>query len=376
MTGHRRITLADVAARAGVSASTASLAFSGAGPVSESTRQRVLAAAAELAYAGPDPFARSLRQGRSGVVGVVVGERLLDAFRDPVAVALLDGLSEELTPAGSALLLLPGDSRATGQPPDRVARFPLDALVFAGCDDEHPLLAHALARGVPAVAVEGPRRPELPIVDIDHRGGSRQAAEHLVALGHRDIAVVSLPLGVDVRRGPVDAARRGQTSFALCRDRLAAVEEVLGAGVPIVETASNLVEEGEIAGATLFEKPRSPAGPHQPPPPPPAHPAHPPHPPRPTAVIAQGDLLAIGVVRAATKAGLRVPADVSVVGFDGIDTSGWLGQQLLTTVEQPMHEKGHVAGRMVAALLAGQRPADVVLPVTFRVGTTTAAPPR
>jgi DNA-binding LacI/PurR family transcriptional regulator len=350
--GQRRATLADVAARAGVSASTASLAFSGAGPVSEATRQRVLAAAAELGYAGPDPLARSLRQGRSGVVGVVIGERLLDAFRDPVAVALLDGLSEELMALGSALMLLPGDSRVTGQPPARVARFPLDALVFAGCDDEHPLVAHALARGIPAVAVEGPRRLDLPIVDIDHRSGSRQAAEHLLGLGHREIAVVSLPLSADVRRGPVDRARRAQTTFTLCRARLDAVEEVLGSDLTTIETASNLVEEGELAGASLLDSY-----------------------PRPTAVIAQGDLLAIGVVRAAVKAGLRVPDDLSVVGFDGIDTSGWLGAALLTTVEQPMPEKGHVAGRMVAELLAGRRPADVNLPVTFRVGTTTGPPP-
>ncbi|HEY8472818.1 MAG TPA: LacI family DNA-binding transcriptional regulator [Natronosporangium sp.] len=347
----RRVTLADVAARAGVSSSTASLAYSGAGPVAEPTRQRVLAAAAELGYAGPDPLARSLRQGRTGVVGVVIGERLLDAFRDPVSVALLDGISAELTPLGSALLLLPGDTRAAGQPPERVALYPLDAMVFAGCDDEHPLIAHVLARRVPAVAVEGPRRPELPIVDIDHLGGSRQAAEHLLQLGHREIAVVSLPLTADTRRGPVDPARRAACTFALCRDRLRAVEEVLGPTVRIVETASNLVEEGELAGAELFESS-----------------------PRPTAVIAQADLLAIGVIRAAAKAGLRVPEDLSVVGFDGIDSSGWLGSEQLTTVEQPMYEKGHVAGRMVAELVAGRRPADVTLPVTFRVGATTAPP--
>lgn len=349
--GQRRVTLADVAARAGVSASTASLAYSGAGPVSAATRRRVLAAAAELGYAGPDPLARSLRRGRSGVVGVVVGERLLDAFRDPVAVALLDGLSAELTPLGSALLLLPGDSRTSGQPPERVARYPLDALVFAGCDDEHPLIAHVLARGVPAIAVEGPHRPELPIVDIDHFGGSRLAAQHLVSLGHQEIAVVSLPLTADPRRGPVGADRRAACSFGLCRDRLGAVEQVLGRDLPIVETASNLVEEGELAGAALLEA----TG-------------------RPTAVIAQADLLAIGVIRAAAKAGLRVPEELSVVGFDGIDTAGWLGTERLTTVEQPMYEKGHVAGRMVAELLAGGRPRDVNLPVTFRVGTTTAPP--
>ena len=348
----RGVTLADVAARAGVSRSTASLAFSGAGPVAEATRQRVLAAAAALGYAGPDPLARSLRHGRSGVVGVAIGDRLLDAFRDPVAVALLDGMSEELTALGSALLLLPGDSRRTARPPGLLTGLPLDALVCAGCDDEFPLVPPVLARGVPMVAVEGPRHPDIPIVDIDHRGGTRQAAGHLVALGHERVAVVSLPLTANPRPGPASAERLARTTFALCRERLAAVTDVLGPGVPVIETGANLVEEGERAAATVLDLR-----------------------PRPTAVIAQADLLAIGVIRAATKAGLRVPEDLSVVGFDGIDATGWLSHPL-TTVVQPMQEKGHVAGRMVADLLAGRRPGDVTLPVTFRVGATTGPPPR
>jgi DNA-binding LacI/PurR family transcriptional regulator len=91
-----RPTLAAVAARAGVSASTASLAFSGTGPVSDATRERVLAAARELGYGGPDPRARSLRRGRSGIVGVVSEERVRDAFHDPIKIAMLDGLSQEL----------------------------------------------------------------------------------------------------------------------------------------------------------------------------------------------------------------------------------------------------------------------------------------
>src|SRR3954469_19948983 len=105
-----RPTLAGVAARAGVSSSTASLAFSGSPRVTAAPRERVLAAAAELGYAGPDPIAASLRRGRSGVVGALVGERLLYAFRDPVAVQLLDGITEVLGGHGVGLLLLAGDA--------------------------------------------------------------------------------------------------------------------------------------------------------------------------------------------------------------------------------------------------------------------------
>jgi DNA-binding LacI/PurR family transcriptional regulator len=127
---------------------------------------------------------------------------------------------------------------------------------------------------------------------------------------------------------------------------------VLRHPVDAVEAPGNSVEEGRTAGRVLL------AGPD-----------------RPTAVVAQSDLLAVGVVRAAHEAGLRVPEDLSVVGFDGIDTP-WLDPLRLTTVEQPAVDKGRVAGRMVLAVLAGRRPDDVLLPVRLRIGTTTAPPPR
>ncbi|HYH72088.1 MAG TPA: LacI family DNA-binding transcriptional regulator, partial [Nocardioides sp.] len=117
----RTPTLADVATAAGVSLSTASLAFSGNKPVSEATRERVLAAAGSLGYAGPNPLARNLRRGRSGVVGVAVG-RLSTAFRDPAALPMLDGVSEVLDAAGLGILLM-----ADG---DEHAGLPLDAVIY------------------------------------------------------------------------------------------------------------------------------------------------------------------------------------------------------------------------------------------------------
>src|SRR6478735_9803739 len=124
-----RPTLAAVAARAGVSASTASLVFSGRGPVAEATRVRVLGAAAELDYAGPDPTARSLRRGSTGVIGVVTEDRLGEAFRDPINLALLDGLGEELADEGFGLLVLPwsGDGGVD------LSAAPMDAAILLGC---------------------------------------------------------------------------------------------------------------------------------------------------------------------------------------------------------------------------------------------------
>jgi DNA-binding LacI/PurR family transcriptional regulator len=347
----RRTTLAAVAKRAGVSPSTASIAFSGTGRVAKSTRDKVLEAARQLGYRGPDPLASSLRRGRSGIVGALIGERLLHAVRDPVSVALLDGLAEALTPSGTGLLLLSGDTTRSEQTLEQATRMPVDAVVFARCGaDDDPLLDHFVDRGVPVVAVEGPDRPEVARLDIDDYGGSAELATHLADLGHQDVAVVTLPLRHDGRRGLIDQARREQVTFANTHLRLVATEDTFGPLVA-VETATNAIDEGKRAARLLLENPGR----------------------QPTAIVALSDLLAVGVIQAAESMGLRVPDDLTVVGFDGIDTP-WLGDRLLTTVIQPYTEKGQIVGRMVTEVLSGKTPDNVHLPVELRIGSTSAPP--
>jgi DNA-binding LacI/PurR family transcriptional regulator len=120
----------------------------------------------------------------------------------------------------------------------------------------------------------------------------------------------------------------------------------------VVEAAGNVVEEGELAADVLL------GGPGR----------------RPTALLAQSDVLALGCLRAASVRGLAVPRELSVAGFDGVDLHLFDGTEL-TTVVQPARDKGREAGRVVTALLAGDTPADVLLPVRVRIGTTTAPPP-
>lgn len=345
-----RPTLAGVAARAGVASSTASLAFAGSSRVTAATRERVLAAAAELGYAGPDALAASLRRGRSGVIGVFIGERLLYAFRDPVSVQLLDGITEVLGAHGAGLLLLAG---ASGRPSlEQILRMPLDAAVFATCGlDDDPALTALQARGVPIVAVEGPDVAGVPLVDIDDRGGIAELARHLWAQGHRRVATVTMPLRLDGTRGEIDATRRAQGRYRDVRHRIAGVEDVFGA-VPMHETASNSVAEGEQVGRALLDVPAAR---------------------RPTAVLAQSDVLAAGVLSAAASLGLHVPDDVSVTGFDGADLH-WITPAVLSTVVQPTEEKGRAAASAAMAMVEGDTAPDVLLPVTLRLGTTSGPP--
>ena len=339
----QRPNLAAVAALAGVSPSTASLAFSGAGPVSDATRAKVLAAAAALDYAGPDPRAQSLRRGRSGIIGVVIEDRLSDAFRDPMNIAMLDGIADVTGTAGLALLLLTD----TGGAAD-VSVAPMDAVVLIGCSTRLDQSVVVLRqRGIPIVAIEAERMPGVVPIDLDNREATRGAAQYLRDLGHERVALVTLPLGADHARGALTPEREAASSAFTATQRIRGARDVYPQ-IGGVVAAGSFVEEGEIAGRALL------AGPG-----------------RPTAIIAQSDLLAVGVVRAARELGLTVPGDVSVVGFDGARVD----DVELTTLRQPAVEKGSAAGRAILAALAGEPDLPAAFTSELHIGATTGPPP-
>ncbi len=315
----RTPTLADVAQSAGVSLSTASLAFSGNKPVSAATRDRVHAAAAALGYSGPNPLARNLRQGRSGVVGIAVGQ-LSTAFRDPAALAMLDAISEVLGSAGLGLLLMSDD--------DEHARLPLDAVIFDICGRETwTAYDDLVARDVPLVVVEGPAWPGATRIDIDHRGGSLVLATHLHELGHRAVATVTL------------APSHPQ------REREAGLRGVFADASVVGACASDVAAAQALAADWFAGRPEA------------------------SAVVCQSDVQAVGVVLEARRRGMRVPEDLSVAGFDGVATP-WLDLEL-TTVVQPLAGKGRATAAAVLARIEGGAVDDVVLPVHLRIGGST-----
>ena len=315
----RAPTLADVAAAAGVSLSTASLTFSGNKPVSPATRERVVAAATALGYSGPNPLARNLRQGRSGVVGIAVGQ-LSTAFRDPAALALLDAISDVLGAAGLGLLLMNDD--------DEHARLPLDAVIYDICGRETwAAYDDLVARDVPLVVVEGPSWPGVTHVDIDHRGGSASLATHLHQLGHREVATMTL------------ASSHPQ------REREAGLREVFPDAAVVGACDSDVASAQALAATWFDQRPRA------------------------SALVCQSDVQAAGAVLEARRRGIRVPDDLSVAGFDGVATP-WLDLEL-TTVVQPLAAKGRTTAEAALARIGGIAVDDVVLPVELRIGDST-----
>ncbi|WP_434811973.1 LacI family DNA-binding transcriptional regulator [Microbacterium sp. bgisy189] len=350
----RRATISDVAREAGVAASTASVVFSGKTAVSQATREKVLAAAERLGYTGPDPRAASLRRGRSGIVGVVFDERLGVAFLDPVTRLMMDGLSEAVSPIGAGLLLLrtaAGEAEATTPEGPTLTTAPIDAAVLVGYSGRlRESLATVVARGIPVVVIEGDAGEGIPRILLDNREAQAQAAEHLRRLGHETVSIVTLPLDKQRRRGWI--ASDAEISIDVTRDRLQGARDVYP-DAPVYAAAASSIDEGYAAGRVLFADPNR----------------------RPTAVIAQSDLLAAGVIRAAEDAGLRVPDDVSITGFDGVVVDG-LAPYQLTTLVQASTEKGRAAGEAIAAMLQGRDPASIRFTCTFRDGNTTGPAPR
>jgi DNA-binding LacI/PurR family transcriptional regulator len=344
-----RSTLSDVAKLAGVSASTASLAFSGAGPVSHSTRQKVMDAAVALGYSGPDPRARSLRQGRSGVVGIVFDERLLFAFRDPVNIATLDGIATGLGLDSNGLLLM----TETGVASAGIRSASIDAAVLMGCS---PVLQHVVAslesRGIPVVSIEGGGVAGVPDIALDNAESSERLARHLHELGHRRVGVITLATDEDRVTGPVTPERERAITITVSADRLAGSRAVFP-DLVAWSAGYNLVEEGARAARALLDVP---AGS------------------RPTAILAQSDLLAVGALQVADELGLSVPGELSVTGFDGVRIDG-LTSHDLTTMVQPAAEKGRAAGAAVAALLAGGEASSARFECEFHRGDTTGPGP-
>ena len=351
--------------------STASLAFSGSGPIAAGTRDRVLESARELGYAGPNPLGRQLRSGRSGIVGVFLGDVLRRIFREPVAVQTLDGLVATLAPLGLGVLLLPAGSACKGDrsvddagaptqrtpggtslAPDLSSTAAMDvAVLLWGANPYDEVVQNLGRRGIPFVNVEGPSGQDAPLVTIDDRGGTAAMGRHLRALGHERIALVTMSFGPDVRAGYADAERTGPGLDNYTRRRLAGAHDAGIDPIAVFETPASLVEHGTTAGRALLALE-----------------------PRPTAIMCQSDLLAAGVMLAARELGVRVPEDVSISGFDGIELA-WLAPDVLTTVSQPFTEKGAAIARHIEAIIAGKRLPDTILDVELRVGTTTGPPP-
>ena len=309
----RRPSMADVAARAGVSYQTVSRVLNQPGIVRSETRDRVLAAIAETGYT-PNRAARALKTTRSSQIGLLTDGSSL--FGPSETVTAIETAARE---AGYSVLLTTVGSGAAGPAAETS---PGSSLIGSGVDGILVVAAHegmqpvvaAAASTIPVLAVsaQSPASTDAAVVGVDQRRGARSVVEHLARTGVRSIAHLA---------GPSDwfDARARLDGF---------VEGLEGQGLDGVATAP-----GDWTPRSGYEVTREllASGP-------------------PEALFAANDMMAIGALHALHEQGLRVPEDIAVVGFDDTDGAAYLTPSL-TTVSQPFAELGRLALHRLLQLL-------------------------
>lgn len=350
----RRITFKDIAHELGVAVSTVSNAYNRPSQLSAELREKVLATAKRLGYSGPNPAAQGLRRGETGVIGVVFPDRLSYAFTDPAAALFIQGVTRELEGRGLSLLLIGAYSLEKGMSP--IARANVDGFVVHAFAENDPLFAEVLTRNLPTVLVDDAEITGLPFVEVDDEGGAERAAQHLLGFGHRHLGIVSLELDPSAKGELVGTERQEMATYRPTRARLEGYRQAVeGAGltwdeVPFYESFENNPAEGFQGAAALLAQS-----------------------PCPTAILAMSDQLALGVLNYAREQGIRVPEELSVVGYD--DSLPFQGTPGLTTVHQPHLEKGQHAARSLIAQLQGEEAESVTLETRLIVRDSTTKVP-
>lgn len=332
----RRTTIADVAKAASVSKAAVSFAFNAPDRLNVDTASRIRSIAAELDYR-PDPVARMLAQRRTGTIGILTPQGLDVMFTNPYFGSFVAGIA---TAAETAAYTLQFISPLRGSLIRALHQASVDGFVAYGLSADHPEIGQVRRSGLPFVLVDSTALPDELTVSLDDEVGARRAAEFLIQLGHRRFAILALepPLHApdDLADEPTTApARHGRdrldaddASARRLRGYLGALD---AAGIELPDEAIAYAPSTLVRGADAFHDLYE-AGL------------------RPTAVLAMSDALAIGVLRAALELDLRVPEDLSVVGFDDIDVAAFTDPPL-TTVHQPGRKKGEAAMRLLLGRL-------------------------
>jgi LacI family transcriptional regulator len=312
-----RVTIREIADLAGVSIATVSRVVNGHSDVSEETRELVSAIVREHGYAA-NRSARGLSAGRTGFVGVLVPLVYPVYFS-----AILSGAAEALYDHELRLVLSPTHHEHEREVTllDRLMHGMTDGALIVLPEESTDELAALMDSGYSFVVVDPlmPVDARIPSVSATHASGANQAMQHLLDLGHRRIGMITGPRGwvatEDRRRGYLAAL----ASAGIVPD-------------PALERSSNFEIAGGVEAAVdLLQLPDAP-----------------------TAIFAFNDNLAIGVLQAARALGLRVPGDLSVVGFDDVEHAT-IVTPTLTTVRQPLAEMGRTAVSLLMRILAGQR---------------------
>ena len=340
MAFRRRPTMKDVAEHARVSISTVSYVLNGTGSVAPERRHRVLDAVRVLEYS-PNESARSLKRRSASTIGLVVPE-LTNQFFAMVAEGVQKAAS---TRDVLVVLVVPDAAEQTEEKQAKLLRSQrLDGVVYLSGTGSLPAAILDLSRSGPVVLVDE-QIPgfDLPAVVCDSRRGAREVATHVLDQGHRRIAVIS-----------------GPSALWTAQQRLAGYREAVAAAGMDPDAVPVLVGDYRQESGTRLAAQALDVAPQE----------------RPTALLCANDLMAIGALEHCKSVGIRVPEELSIVGFDDLPVSSLITPRL-TTVRQPAHDMGYRAATALFDLLedAEESPSLGLLTASVQLRDSVGPPP-
>ncbi|WP_409273757.1 LacI family DNA-binding transcriptional regulator [Neobacillus sp. SCS-31] len=335
-------TIKDIAKTAGVSVTTVSRALNGYSDVSEKTRQRIMDIAKELNYS-PNILARGLVMNVSKTIGLLVSGLNRESEKDQIILSILSGVNDSVSEKEYDLILFnTNTSKQREKTYSQLCRERrVDGVIIQGIKTDDPYLKEVVESDIPCVLIDIPVHSEnVGYVTTDNVTGARKAVEHLIGLGHEKIAMIN-----------------GHGQAFVSRKRLEGYMDALKEhGLPV---NPDWVCNGRFEEETAFEEARRLLIKH----------------PEITAIFCASDIMALGALKAAKSIGLRVPEDLSVIGYDDIILASYSNPQL-TTVSQNFFQLGYQAAHLLVNMLEGKSEPQIVTMSTKLVIRESAAKSR
>jgi alanine racemase len=324
-----RVRISDVASEAGVSKSTVSIAFNNPARLSAETTARIRSVADQLGYR-PHPVARMLAQRHTRTLGILTPQALTVAFGNPFFSMFSQGVASVAEEFGYGLLFV---SPLGGSLARAAGRASVDGFVAIGLGEDHPEVEQIRSAGLPIVLVDSSAFPEHGSIEVEDESGAYAAAEHLLSLGHTEFLVLAVE--------PPTFGKLGEDSTPALEGvnarRMRGYRRAFEAHGVVVDDERILAGPASFSGGrAAFDRALDTGL-------------------RFTAVLAMSDAMAIGALHAAHEWGLSVPNDISFVGFDNIDEAEHTHPPL-TTVHQPVREKGAEAARLLLSAVDRRSP--------------------
>lgn len=331
-TSLRPVTMKDVARAAEVSRASVSLAFNDPQKLAPATCERILQIAQELGYRR-NPAASALRTRRTNTLGLLLPQAIDEVIQNPYYSQLIEGIGQACQLEGYTLLLVPP---LRGSILKAIPTASVDGFIIAGLKDAQQEIGRALGEHLPAVQIDPIGPSDFDTVEVDEHDSLARLVEYLLSLGHEHLGIAAIEdhFDIDYHSGLGTVAKRLQAIDSTLRAHGSSLQDERVTVVSVPSTYAG----GRRAFAQLYPGLAGGKGENT------ANGRN--AGPRPTAIIALSDVIALGVMAAARTAGLSIPRDLSVTGFDDLVFSE-LSQPRLTTVRQPIVQKGRLAADLL-----------------------------